>query len=172
LIRLILDRAGRCVGGCFPPRFHFYSVLKELESRLEGLSQAEVDSRLTRYGLNEIAREKHQLALMRFLSNINNPLVILLVALAVLSFLTGDKTYFGSLAVSIVGQRQLTSFDSFKVEPVGHGRISNLLGYRRQRMNPGAGFAGNPIESIEEGIHRRGTEKRKIGQRTHSHLVR
>jgi hypothetical protein len=47
-------------------------------------------------------------------------------------------------------------------------------------MNPGAGFAGNPIESIEEGIHHRGTEaqrhrgteKREIGQRTHSHLVR
>jgi hypothetical protein len=53
-----------------------------------------------------------------------------------------------------------------------NGRISNLLGYRRQRMNPGAGFAGNPIESIEEGIYHRGTEKWKIGQRTHSNLVR
>jgi hypothetical protein len=39
-------------------------------------------------------------------------------------------------------------------------------------MNPGVGFAGNVIESIEEGIHHRGTEKRKIGQRTHSHWVR
>jgi Mg2+-importing ATPase len=66
------------------------TVLKELESRLDGLSQAEADSRLKQYGPNEIAREKHQSALMRLLSNVKNPLVLLLTALGVLSFLTGD----------------------------------------------------------------------------------
>src|SRR5450631_2007423 len=66
------------------------TVLRELESRLEGLSQAEADSRLKQYGLNEIAREKRQSALMRLLSNVKNPLVLLLTALGVLSFLTGD----------------------------------------------------------------------------------
>src|ERR1022692_2395073 len=66
------------------------TVLRELESRLDGLSQAEADSRLKQYGLNEIAREKHQSALMRLLSNVKNPLVLLLMALGVLSFLTGD----------------------------------------------------------------------------------
>jgi P-type Mg2+ transporter len=40
--------------------------------------------------LNEIAREKHQSPLMRLLDNIRNPLVILLTALGVLSYLTGD----------------------------------------------------------------------------------
>ena len=66
------------------------TVLRELESRLYGLSQAEADSRLTQYGLNEISREKRQSALMRLLSNVKNPLVLLLTALGVLSFLTGD----------------------------------------------------------------------------------
>src|SRR5450631_3328107 len=66
------------------------TVLRELESRLDGLSQAEADSRLKQYGLNEIAREKRQSALMRVLSNVKNPLVLLLTALGVLSFLTGD----------------------------------------------------------------------------------
>ena len=66
------------------------TVLRELESQLDGLSQAEADSRLKRYGPNEIAREKHQSALMRLLSNVRNPLVLLLTALGVLSFLTGD----------------------------------------------------------------------------------
>jgi hypothetical protein len=47
---------------------------------------------------------------------------------------------------------------------VAEGRISNLLGCRWQRMNPGAGFAGNPIESIEEGIHHRGTEAPRRGR--------
>jgi len=66
------------------------TVLKELGSQLSGLSEAEADSRLKRIGTNEIAREKHQSALMRLLGNIKNPLVLLLLALGVLSFLTGD----------------------------------------------------------------------------------
>jgi Mg2+-importing ATPase len=66
------------------------TVLKELESRLDGLSQAEADARLKQYGLNEIARERRQSPLMRLLSNVKNPLVLLLTALGVLSYLTGD----------------------------------------------------------------------------------
>ena len=66
------------------------TVLLELETRLDGLSQSEADSRLKKYGPNEIAREKRQSGLMRLLSNVRNPLVILLTALGVISFLTGD----------------------------------------------------------------------------------
>ena len=66
------------------------TVLKELGSQLGGLSEAEADSRLKQVGTNEIAREKRQSALMRLLSNVKNPLVLLLTALGVLSFLTGD----------------------------------------------------------------------------------
>ena len=66
------------------------AVLKELESRLSGLSVAEANARVKRYGLNEIAREKRQSPLMRLLDNVKNPLVILLTALGVLSYLTGD----------------------------------------------------------------------------------
>ena len=66
------------------------TVLKELESGLNGLSQEEADSRLKQYGLNEIAREKHQSSLIRLLNNVKNPLVILLSALGVVSYLTGD----------------------------------------------------------------------------------
>ena len=65
-------------------------VLQELESRLGGLNAAEAEARVTRYGLNEIAREKRTSPLMRLWDNIRNPLVILLIALGVLSYLTGD----------------------------------------------------------------------------------
>src|SRR5665811_1284485 len=66
------------------------TVLKELESQPDGLSQAVADARLKQLGTNEIAREKRQSALMRLLSNIKNPLVLLLLALGTISFLTGD----------------------------------------------------------------------------------
>ncbi|MDP1857371.1 MAG: magnesium-translocating P-type ATPase, partial [Gemmatimonadaceae bacterium] len=66
------------------------AVLQQLASRLDGLTQVEADARLKQYGLNVIAREQRQSALLRLLSNVKNPLVLLLAALGVLSFLTGD----------------------------------------------------------------------------------
>jgi Mg2+-importing ATPase len=66
------------------------TVLKELGSTTAGLSGAEADSRLAQFGTNEIAGETHQSGLMRLLSNVRNPLVLLLMGLGVLSLLTGD----------------------------------------------------------------------------------
>ena len=66
------------------------TILKELGSQLSGLSAVEADSRVKQYGLNEIAREKRQSALMRLLDNVKNPLVLLLASLGVISYLTGD----------------------------------------------------------------------------------
>ena len=67
------------------------TVLQQLASQLSGLTAAVAASRLKQYGFNEIAREKHQSALIRLLSNVKNPLVILLTALGVVSFVTGDQ---------------------------------------------------------------------------------
>jgi len=78
------------------------TVLKELGSQLGGLSEAEADSRLKQVGTNEIAREKRQSALMRLLSNIKNPLVLLLLALGVLSYLTGDLRAMAVIFVMVI----------------------------------------------------------------------
>ena len=66
------------------------TVLKGLGSQLSGLSEEEAALRLKQIGTNEIAREKRPSVLMRLLSNVKNPLVLLLTALGILSFLTGD----------------------------------------------------------------------------------
>jgi Mg2+-importing ATPase len=82
------------------------TVLKELGSQLAGLSGAEADARLKQVGTNEIAREKRQSVLMRLLVNIKNPLVLLLLALGVLSYLTGDLkamlVIFAMVVLSVV----------------------------------------------------------------------
>ena len=67
------------------------TVLKGLGSQLDGLSESEADARLKKFGTNEVAREKHLSVAMRLLTNLKNPLVLLLMALGVLSFLTGDQ---------------------------------------------------------------------------------
>jgi Mg2+-importing ATPase len=69
-------------------RVNVDTALKDLESRLSGLSTAEVEARIKRDGLNEIGREKRPSPLMRLWDNVKNPLVILLTALGVLSYLT------------------------------------------------------------------------------------
>ncbi len=78
------------------------AVLQQLASRLDGLTQAEADTRLKQYGLNAIAREQRQSALLRLLSNVKNPLVLLLVALGVLSFLTGDLRATAVIFVMVI----------------------------------------------------------------------
>src|SRR5512135_3064722 len=78
------------------------AVLKGLGSQLSGLSEAEAESRLKRFGMNEIARERRQSALMRLLGNVKNPLVLLLLALGVLSYLTGDLRAMVVIFVMVV----------------------------------------------------------------------
>jgi Mg2+-importing ATPase len=55
-----------------------------------GLTEAEVNQRTRTYGLNEIAREKPQPAIIRLLIIMKNPLIILLGVLGIISFSTGD----------------------------------------------------------------------------------
>lgn len=65
-------------------------TLKGLDSKPEGLDPGEVESRRARGGSNELARAKGPSDISRLVSNVRNPLVLLLTALAILSFLTGD----------------------------------------------------------------------------------
>jgi P-type Mg2+ transporter len=65
-------------------------VLESLKTSSAGLTQAEADARLEQYGLNEVAQEVHHGWLFRMMVTLRNPLVILLSALATISFLTGD----------------------------------------------------------------------------------
>jgi len=81
---------------------HTDAVLKELGTQLTGLSRPESESRLRQYGMNVIAQEKRQSILMRLLGNFKNPLVLLLTALGILSWLTGDLRAAMVMGVMIV----------------------------------------------------------------------
>ena len=65
-------------------------VLESLKTSPSGLSQAEAESRLAEHGPNVVAQEVHHSWIYRFLVTLRNPLVILLSALATISFVTGD----------------------------------------------------------------------------------
>jgi len=71
-------------------RTEITTVLGQLNTTSNGLSQDEIEARLVQYGPNEVAREKRRTWLMRLWDNIKNPLVILLILLGAISYLTGD----------------------------------------------------------------------------------
>jgi Mg2+-importing ATPase len=74
-------------------------VLSTLETRMDGLSKAEAEARLEKYGPNEVAQEKQHGWLWRLALATRNPLVILLSVLALVSWLTDDP---GSAVVMLV----------------------------------------------------------------------
>jgi len=66
------------------------AVLDQLNTTPNGLSRDEVEARLEQFGPNEVAREKRKTVLTRLWDNFKNPLVVLLLILALISYLTGD----------------------------------------------------------------------------------
>ncbi len=66
------------------------AVLELLRTSPSGLSEEEAAARLEHYGPNEVAAEKQHGWFYRLYVAARNPLVVLLSALAVLSFATGD----------------------------------------------------------------------------------
>ncbi len=66
------------------------AVLQQLGTSPTGLSEAEAEARLGEYGPNEVAQERRHEWLHRLWVAIRNPLVILLTALATISYATGD----------------------------------------------------------------------------------
>ncbi len=71
------------------PRAETHDVLTKLGSSTQGLSEAEAEARIATYGLNEVAQEVKHGWVYRLMTTFRNPLVILLAALATISFLTG-----------------------------------------------------------------------------------
>jgi P-type Mg2+ transporter len=66
------------------------AVLKEFGVTLDGLHNDEAHNRLIKYGKNEVAAEKKKRWFSRLIANFTDPLSILLAALGVISYLTGD----------------------------------------------------------------------------------
>lgn len=62
-------------------------VLKDVDSRLDGLSQAEAESRLRTYGLNVLPQARRRGPLARFLAQFHNILIYILLVAAVVTAL-------------------------------------------------------------------------------------
>jgi Ca2+-transporting ATPase len=63
------------------------AILKELETSEKGLSREEAYKRLKKFGANEVTRKKKEHPLLIFLKQFNSPLIYILIAAAIISFI-------------------------------------------------------------------------------------
>ena len=77
-------------------------VFTRMKSAPEGLSENEAIRRLTEIGPNVVAAGKHRGWLWRLLTAVRNPLVILLVVLATISFATGDARAGSVMSLMVI----------------------------------------------------------------------
>jgi len=73
-----------------------------LEASAGGLTADDAAARLAATGPNTIARERRRSAAVRLLANVRNPLVLLLSALALISYLTGDRRAMAVILLMVV----------------------------------------------------------------------
>ncbi len=66
-------------------------TLKNLETKETGLSQKEAEKRLAEFGYNELQKEKKLTALIIFISQFKNALLLLLIVAGILSLFLGEK---------------------------------------------------------------------------------
>jgi Ca2+-transporting ATPase len=94
---------------------------------VEGLTTEQAKERLETYGKNEVVRQKRFLGLRMFLRQFSDPLVLLLIAAAVLSFFTGEPVD-AALILSIVFLNGLFGFfQEFKAEKTIEGIRDRLV---------------------------------------------
>jgi Mg2+-importing ATPase len=103
-----------------PERKFWQIALADLERQLgagrNGISSAEAAARRLRYGPNTL-EERRRLSLpLKFLSRFRNPLVIILLAAAVISALTGDLTSFIIISTIVLMSAALDTVQEYRAE--------------------------------------------------------
>jgi Ca2+-transporting ATPase len=91
-------------------------VLRDLESAPEGLSETEARRRLEHYGPNELKHEERPSALMLFLNQFKNVLIIILLIATGLSLLVGETVDAIIIAVIVVFSAGLGFFQEYRAE--------------------------------------------------------
>ncbi len=89
-------------------------ALRRLDSSSEGLLDREAEERLLSYGPNTIVQEKHVGPLRQLFSYFKNPLNVLLIALAAISFYLGDHEAATIIALMVALSITLTFVQEYR----------------------------------------------------------
>jgi Mg2+-importing ATPase len=91
-------------------------VLEQLESSDKGLTPTQAQERLSRFGVNEIGKQKVRAGLFIFLSQFKNPLVLILLGASIISTLVGEMTDGVIILVIVTINGALGFFQEYRSE--------------------------------------------------------
>jgi len=106
------------------------SALDSLECSKEGLSQAEADARLTKYGPNRLQAAQRRNAFVRFLLHFNNVLIYVLLGAATITALLGHWVDTGVI-LAVVVMNAIIGF-------IQEGKAEQAMGAIRHMLAPKA----------------------------------
>jgi P-type Mg2+ transporter len=123
-----------------PERKFWQISLADLERQLgagrNGLSSAEAAARRLRYGPNTLGERRRLSLPLKFLSRFRNPLVIILLAAAMISAFTGDLTAFIIISTIVLMSAVLDTVQEFRAELAAeHLKVSVTLARGAIRMS-------------------------------------
>lgn len=101
-------------------------VLKEFKSSLSGLNNDEVKRRLRKYGLNELPKEKKKSRLQIFMASFLDPIIIVLLIAAILSFCVGETIDAIAIIFIIIVDAVVSTIQEYRAE-LNSEALKNLI---------------------------------------------
>jgi Mg2+-importing ATPase len=133
------------------------AAIVALNSDIAGLSAAEAERRLAEHGPNAVAREHHASALEQLAGQLWTPLNVMLLGLALVSYLLGDPRAAIVIAVMVVlsvGLSFLQEYRSSRAAEALRAIVKTTAAVRRRgggATGPAAGAAEIPLDRIVPG---------------------
>lgn len=89
-------------------------LMQNLQTDISGLSSGEANKRLKVYGENTIKKQKKVTKIMLFLSQLKNPIMLILIFATIVSAVTGDLTDASIILAIILGSSILSFFQEYR----------------------------------------------------------
>lgn len=104
-------------------------VLKELDSTLNGLTNKEANLRLKKYGLNELPKEETHSIFKIFLDSFKDPIIYVLIAATVLSFIVGEVIDAVAIIFIILIDGIVSTIQEYRAEKNSEA-LKNLIKFK------------------------------------------
>ena len=101
-------------------------VIKELNSSNDGISEKEAHSRLIKYGLNELPKQKEDSIFKIFFKEFKDPMKIILLLMVILSFVIGEIIDAITLIVIILADAVIGTLEQWRAKKNAEGLINMI----------------------------------------------
>ena len=101
-------------------------ILENYNTSIDGLSEKEVKKRLSKYGLNELPKEKDKPLYKIFFESLKDPIIYVLIMCTILSFLVGETLDGVAILFIIMVDAVVSTIQEFKANKNSEA-LKNLI---------------------------------------------